>query len=496
MTPKRTTRSTPAITTTTNTPITNTQLKALIDQGVVDTLAACDDDRSMNGDDNHNSGTGSRRTEQTARECTYTDFLKCQPLNFKGVEGFVGLNQWFKRMETVFHISNYTVACQVKFATISLVVRETTRCDRMFPEESDMIEKYVGVLPDLIHRSVMATKPKTMQDAIKFATELIDKKISTFAERQAENKRKSKDTSKNNQSQQEPPKRNKVVRAYTAGSGEKKPYGGSKPLCSKCNYHHDGQCAPKCHKYNRVGHLARDCRSPANANNNNNNNQRAPRANLGVLTCFECGSHGHFKKDYPKLKNNNQGNSAGVGNAVERAYAVGTTGTNPNANFLTGMFLLNNHYALILFDTGANRCFVSSTFSSLIDVVPTALDDGVDVELSDDTAVIVCVEKIVRIPFGNEILIVRGDKSSIDHGSRLNIISCTKTHKYLLKGCHVFLAHVTTKKAEDKSMEKRLEDVPIVQDFPEVFPEDLPGISPARQVEFQIDLIPGVAPVA
>ncbi|GJZ75808.1 putative reverse transcriptase domain-containing protein [Tanacetum coccineum] len=386
MAPKRTMRLILVTTTTATTPVTNAQLKAMINQGVADALAVCDTDSSMNGDDSHNLGTGSRRTEQTARECTYTDFLKCQPLNFKGVEGVMGLMQW------------------------------------MFPEESDMIEKYVGGLPDMIHGSVMATKPKTMQDAIEFATELMDKKISIFAECQAENKRK----------------------------------------------------------------------SPANANNNN---QRAPRANLGVLTCFKCGAQCHFKKDCPKLKNNNQGNPTGVGNAVARAYAVGVARTNPNANVVTGTFLTNNHYASILFDTGVDRSFVSSTFSSLINIVPTALDDGIDVELADDIAVIICAEKIIRIPFGNEILIVHGDGSSLEHGSRLNSISCTKTHKYLLKRCHVFLAHVTMKKAEDKLMEKRLEDVPIVRDFPKVFPEDLSGIPSARQVEFQIDLIPGVAPI-
>ncbi|GJR58060.1 putative reverse transcriptase domain-containing protein [Tanacetum coccineum] len=81
-------------------------------------------------------------------------------------------------------------------------------------------------------------------------------------------------------------------------------------------------------------------------------------------------------------------------------------------------------------------------------------------------------------------------------GSKLNIISCTKTQKYIEKGCQVYLAQVTSKKAEDKSEERRLEDVPIVREFPEVFPEDLPGLSPARQVEFQIDLVPGAAPVA
>ncbi|GJS57974.1 hypothetical protein Tco_0652758 [Tanacetum coccineum] len=109
---------------------------------------------------------------------------------------------------------------------------------------------------------------------------------------------------------------------------------------------------------------------------------------------------------------------------------------------------------------------------------------------------LLCGLRIVRIPFENEILIVRGDGSDNEHGSRLSVISCTKTHKYLLKGCHVFLAHVTMKKAEDKSEEKRLEDVPIVRDFPEVFPKDFLGIPPTRQVEFQIDLILGAAPVA
>ncbi|GJS12529.1 hypothetical protein Tco_0407001 [Tanacetum coccineum] len=130
-------------------------------------------------------------------------------------------------------------------------------CGRMFPEESNKIEKYVGGLPNMIHGSVMVSKSKTMQDAIEFTTELMDKKISTFAKRQAENKRKFDDTSRNNQNQQKPPKRHNVARAYTAGPGKKKPYRGSKPLCSKCNYHHDGPCDPKCHKCNRVGHLAR-----------------------------------------------------------------------------------------------------------------------------------------------------------------------------------------------------------------------------------------------
>ncbi|GJY03721.1 putative reverse transcriptase domain-containing protein, partial [Tanacetum coccineum] len=115
--------------------------------------------------------------------------------------------------------------------------------------------------------------------------------------------------------------------------------------------------------------------------------------------------------------------------------------------------------------------------------------------LSRYSAVIDCAKKIVRIPSKSEILIVRGDGCSEGHRTRLNVISCTKVQKYLLKGSHVFLAHVTMKNTEDKSEEKQLEDVPIVKDFPEVFPEDLSGLPPVRQAEFHIDLVPGAAPI-
>ncbi|GJZ32362.1 putative reverse transcriptase domain-containing protein [Tanacetum coccineum] len=111
-------------------------------------------------------------------------------------------------------------------------------------------------------------------------------------------------------------------------------------------------------------------------------------------------------------------------------------------------------------------------------------------------AVIDCAKKIVRIPFGSEILIFHGDGSRNKCGTRLNIISCTKAQKYVLQGCHVFLAHITIKETGDKSKKKQLQEVPIVKNFPEVFPKDLPGLPPTRQVEFHIDLVPGAAPVA
>nr|GFC59345.1 hypothetical protein [Tanacetum cinerariifolium] len=123
-------------------------------------------------------------------------------------------------------------------------------CGRMFSEEADKIEKYVGGLPDMIHGNVVASKPKTMQEAIEISTELMDKKICTFDERKTASKREFENTSRNTQNQQQQQhsnKRQNTGRVYTAASGAKKQYGGSRPLCAKCNYQHDGPCAPKCH---------------------------------------------------------------------------------------------------------------------------------------------------------------------------------------------------------------------------------------------------------
>nr|GFA97793.1 hypothetical protein [Tanacetum cinerariifolium] len=151
---------------------------------------------------------------------------------------------------------------------------------------------------------------------------------------------------------------------------------GSKPQCSKCDYHHKVPCPPRCHNCNRVVHLTRDCRSrPANANNNRNNNNNNQKGN----GYYECGAQGHFKRNCPKLKNNNRGNQGGNDNAQARVYVVGNARANPD-NVVAGMFLLNNCYAYILFDMGTDRSFVSTTFSSKIDIAPIALDHHYNVE--------------------------------------------------------------------------------------------------------------------
>ncbi|GJW14389.1 putative reverse transcriptase domain-containing protein [Tanacetum coccineum] len=536
MAPKRTTRSTPVTPTPNATPtttVTEAQLQALIDQGVAAAMAEAEASRVRNG---YNSNGSGPRPAQTARECSYSEFLKCKPLDFKGTEGVVGLTRWFEKMESVFSISNCTASCQVKFATCTLQddaltwwnshVKTTTpeaahampwatlkkmmtdkycprgeikkietemwnlkvkgtdvvaysrrfqqlalMCSRMFPEEIDKIEKYIGGLPDMIHGSVKASKPKTMQEAIEFTTELMDEKTHAYAERQAERKRKYDDLSKNNQNQQQQNKRQNTGQAYTAGNSDRKSYAGPKPLCSKCNYNHEGPCPPRCNNCKKVGHLAKDCRSrPANNNNRNNNNNNNQKGN----GCYKYGAQGHFRRNCPKLKNKDHGNQAGNDNSPVKVYVVGNAGANPD-NVVAGTFLPNNRYAYILFDTGADRSFVSTAFSSQIDITPSTLDHYYDVELADGRIIgtirLLCVSRrLFASPGGNETLIIHGDGSN--------------------------QAHVTSKEVEDKSEKKRLEDVPIVQDFPGVFPEDFLGLPPTRQVEFQIDLVPGAAPVA
>ncbi|GJV45117.1 putative reverse transcriptase domain-containing protein [Tanacetum coccineum] len=390
-------------------PMTVAAVEQLIEARVSATLGNRETlQNSINGhgDGSHNSHTGIRVTIRILRECTYKDFLNCQPLTFKGTEGVVMLSQWLEKMESVFRISNCVVENQVKFSTTflgnaltwwnshmktvtedvayamdwktlkkmmtvkycprgeikkleiklwTLKVKGThvmsytvhfqelaLMCGRMFYEESDEVEKYVGGLPDMIWGNVISYQPKTMEQEIEFTNEQMDQK-------------------------------------------------------------------------------------------------------------------GHFKRDCPKLKNRNHGNQGGNGNAPAKVYVVGGAGINLDSNVVTGDGKIIRINTII---RGCTLNFLDHPFN--INLMPVELGSfdviiGMD-WLAKYHAVIDCAEKIVR-------------------------------H-------HVFLAHVTTKETEDKSGEKRIEDVPIVREFPKVFPEELSGLLPMRQVEFQIDLIPGAAPLA
>ncbi|GJV73543.1 putative reverse transcriptase domain-containing protein [Tanacetum coccineum] len=341
--------------------MTPESVQAMIDQAL--------QRNSTNGDASHSSHGDDRRNVQTARPCFYADFMKCQPLNFKGTEGVVGLTRWIEKMESVFNISGCAIENQVKFATCTLlgaaltwwngqirtlgpdaysmtweVLKKkmtdkycpqgeikkleielwnlkvkgndvpayterfqelTLICTKFVANETEKVDKYISGLPDNIYGNVKSARPKTLDETIELANDLMDQKLRTYAERQQN-----------------------VAKVYNMRTGEKKPYGGSLPKSS----------------------------GNTNVANTHKGNEANPKGN----GCFECGAPGHFKRYF--------------GNAEKRGNASG----NPESNVVTGTFLLNNRYASILFDTGADRSFISSAFSSLIDIAHTPLENSYD----------------------------------------------------------------------------------------------------------------------
>ncbi|GJR35696.1 putative reverse transcriptase domain-containing protein [Tanacetum coccineum] len=341
----------------------------------------------------------------------------------------------------------------------------TMLCTKMVTEEDDRVEKFIGGLTDNIQGNVIAAEPTRLQDAVCMTNNLMDQKLKGYAMKNAENKRKFDNSQKDNRGQQ-PLKKDRML-------GDRM---WQEPT--------------------RMGTIKGECIMDRYLS--------APSVN------FIMKGHapqGHYKSDCPKLKDQNRGNKtgkkSGIGEARGMTYMLDEGDANPDSNVVTGTFLLNNHYASVLFDSGADQSFVSTIFSTLLDKIPDTLDVSYAVELADGRisktntvlrgytlgllghpfnidlipvelgsfnviigmdwlanhhAVIVCDEKIVRIPYGDEVLIVQGDRNDKGNKSKLSIISCTKTQKYIMK--------------------------------------DFPGLPPTRQVEFQIDLVPGAAPVA
>nr|GEU73258.1 reverse transcriptase domain-containing protein [Tanacetum cinerariifolium] len=296
-------------------------------------------------------------------------------------EGVVGLTRWFEKMDTVFHISNYSE----KYQELVLL------CTRMVPNEEDKVKRFVG--------EVLKTKEgwRTTQKII-------------------------------------------------------------------------------------VG-----------------SNQFSSGKMLEARMWQEFTQPGTMRK---RTGNKNENKTRG-NEATSRAYAIGGGGANLDSNVVT-----NTSYTVELADGRISKtnvvlrgCMLGLLVHSFdIDLMPIELGSfdviiGMD-WLAKYYALIIYDKKVVRISYGDEVLIIRGDDYDGGSKSRLNIISCTKTQKYLQKGCQVYLVQVTSKNTKDKSEEKRIEDVQIVWEFLEVFPKDLPGLPPARQVEFQIDLVHGAAPVA
>ncbi|KAJ0724807.1 putative nucleotidyltransferase, Ribonuclease H [Helianthus annuus] len=428
------------------------------------------------------------------------------------------------------------------------------------------VAKFIRCVAPSLTNHLASANPQTIEDAYCIATELNNNcvlhgtfdKVSTKNAHQATidspNESKPSQQSKRNQGKKRKassqncavvtPPNPQPLQTVPAFDGERKVYTGTHPKCDKCRYHHppNAHCR-KCDKCGRYGHLSPYCRIPPQAYQNQA--LLAPNQVAPVRACFTCGDTNHManvcpqryqpqqprqQQPQPQPQQQQQVQEPARG----RAFLL-TTAQAQNANdVITGTFLINHVYASCLFDTGADKSFVSLEFESLLKCKRSKLPKSFAVEvangktvkvnsvlsncsliLNDHTfsidlipmqmgsfdvivgmdwlgrvrAEVVCSEKFIRLPLPNgDSLHVYGEKPS----QGLKLMSCIKANKCLRKGTFAFLAHIVEKKDKGPS----ISDVPVVRDFLDVFPEDLPGPPPARSVDFRIDLVPGATPVA
>ncbi|GJR64308.1 reverse transcriptase domain-containing protein [Tanacetum coccineum] len=515
--------------------------------------------------DNTNRNIGEREAP-VARKCSYKEFMSCQPINFKGMEGVAGLICWFERTESVFSRSNCTEDCKVKFATGTLTeealswwnsfaqpigieeaykitwvefkkllikkycprtevqkmedefyhltmkgndlktyVRRfqelATLCPTMVPDSEKMMEVFIRGLPRSIKGNVTASKPQTLEEAINIAQRLMDQVTKhTPVQVSSDHKRKFDDirtfnnnnyrnTNTNNRYNNHQPQQNRrqeTFRAYAATPTENNGYIGNRPLCKKCTLHHTRPCTVKCNTCNKVGHLTKNCRNKGPATGSNL---------LPVtVTCHACREKGHYANQCRKTTNNN---------AQGRAYMLRDRNAHQDPNIVTGMFLLNQHLARVLFDSGADKSFVSISLASMLNIPPITIDTFYNIEMADgnlvstNTVIQGATLTLLNQPFEIDLMPIK--LGSFDVVIGMDWLS--KYHARIIcdeKVIHIPINGETLiiRVMEKKSDEKRLEDIPVVREFPEVFLENLPGLPPVRQVEFQIDLIPGATPVA
>ncbi|GJX95460.1 putative reverse transcriptase domain-containing protein [Tanacetum coccineum] len=442
----------------------------------------------------HTNGSIGPRETPIAKRGNYKEFISCQPFYFNGMEGAVGLIRWFERTESVFSHSNYAEENKVTFITGTLTndalswwnayaqpigieqanmitwtewkrlltkkfQELATLCPTMVPDFEKIMEVFIRGLPRSIEGNVIAFKPQTLEEAIKIAQRLIDQN-----------------------------RRQEAIKAYAITPAANNKYIGNRPLCKKCTLHHTDPCTIMCNICNKVGHLTRNYRNKGPVTGSN-------QQPVSVI-CHAYGGKGHYANQCQKTTNNN---------AQGRAYMLRNRKAYQNPNIVTGMFLLNQHLAGVLFDFGADKIFVSISLASMLNILLITIDTFYNIEMADgnliSTNTIIQGETLTLLnqPFKFDLMPIKFGSFDIVIGLDLfskyhaKIICDEKVVHIPIKGETLIIrAQVMEKKSDDK----RLEDIPVVKEFPKVFLEDLPGLPPVRQVEFQINLIPGAAPVA
>ncbi|GJX99716.1 putative reverse transcriptase domain-containing protein [Tanacetum coccineum] len=345
-------------------------------------------------------------------------------------------------------------------------------CPTMVPNSEKLMEVFIRGLPKSIEGNVTASKPQTLEESITITQRI-------FTNNNYQNNRNNNNNHNNDHLQQQN-RRQETVKAYAAIPTKNSRYAGNIPLCKRCILHHTRPCTVKFQTCYKVGHQTRNCK----------NKGPATRSNLQPVsvTCHTCGEKGHYKNQCPKANNNAHG----------RAYMLRDKNVHQDPNVVTGTFLLNQHLARVLFDSGANKSFVSISLASMLNIPPITLDTTYGIEMADgnlvgtNTVTQGCTLILLNQPFEIDLMPIKLGSFDIIIG--MDWLS--KYHARII--CNVKIVHIPidVQVIKKKSDEKRLEDIPVVREFLEVFREDLPDLPLVCQVEFQIDLIPGAAPVA